>query len=263
MAIHPTAIVDSRAELDPTVDVGPYCIIDAEVRIAAGCRLVHQVYLTGWTEIGENCVLHPGVIVGHEPQDTKYKGQRSFCRIGRGTILREYVTVHRGTIPESSTVIGENCYLLGASHVAHNGRLGNHVTLINNVLLAGHVQVGDRVTIGGGAAVHQFVRVGELAMIAGNSRVTMDVIPFALTDPEGRIIGLNRVGLRRAGIPDADLEEVRRAFRLLFGGATKFQEAVAKLNAFVATHSGRTLRDFLHTESSRGFAGRTRRKKEA
>ncbi|UCF32391.1 MAG: acyl-[acyl-carrier-protein]--UDP-N-acetylglucosamine O-acyltransferase, partial [Phycisphaerales bacterium] len=115
MAIHPTAIVDPKAELDPTVEVGPYCIIEANVHVAAGCVLMHNVYLTGWTEIGENCVLHPGVIVGHAPQDVKYDGSRTYCRIGRNNILREYVTIHRGTTPESVTTVGDDCFLLAGS----------------------------------------------------------------------------------------------------------------------------------------------------
>jgi len=262
LAIHPTAIIDPRAELGADVEVGPYCIVERHVRIGPGCRLLHHVFLTGWTEICEGCVLHPGVIVGHEPQDTKYHGERSFCRIGRGTILREYVTIHRGTVPESETVVGENCFLLGGSHVAHNCRVGNDVTLINNVLLAGHAQIADRATLGGAAAVHQFVRIGELAMISGAGRVTMDVAPFALLDVEGRVIGLNRVGLRRAGLPREDLEEIRQAYRTLFGGGLPFQAAVAQLDGAIRTPSGQKLLEFLQTPTTRGIAGRSRRRKQ-
>lgn len=259
MSIHPSAVIDPKAELDSSVRVGPYCVIDGHVRIAAGCRLYHGVYVTGWTQIDEDCELHPGVIVGHEPQDKKYQGQRSYCRVGRGTILREYVTIHRGTTEESETVVGEGCYLLGGSHVAHNCEVGNRVTLINSVLLGGHVRVGEGATFGGGAVIHQFVRVGALAMIAGNARITMDVLPFALTDFEGRVAGLNRIGLRRAGMAREDIAEVREVFRILFRSGLPFSDAVGRLDRT----SGSEVRDrivaFLQEKSARGVAGRSRR----
>lgn len=259
MAIHPTAIVDRKAEIDDTAEVGPYSVIDAHVRVGAGCRLYHGVYLTGWTEIGENCELHPGVIVGHTPQDTKYNGERSYCRIGRDTIIREYVTIHRGTLPESETVVGEGCFLLGSSHVGHNCTVGHRVTLIQGTLLGGHVVIQDRVTLGGAAVVHQFARVGELAMVAGNARVTMDVVPFALTDSQGRIAGLNRIGLRRAGMPPEHVAELRRAYRLLFGRDSRFREAIRRLAEIVEFPPGQRLLRFVEDESRRGIAGRTRK----
>lgn len=261
MAIHPTAVVHPRAILDESIEVGPYCVIDEHVRVGRGCRLYQHVYLTGWTEIGEECVLHPGVIVGHEPQDVKYHGERSYCRVGRRTILREYVTIHRGTTPESDTVVGESCFLLGGSHVAHNCRVGNYVTMVNAALLAGHVEVGDRVMVGGAAVVHQFVRIGEMAMISGNARVPKDVLPFALVNVEGRVAGMNRVGLRRAGVTAEESREVRELYRVLLsssgGHAARLAEAarIAKLSA------GQRLVAFASGDSRRGLAGRGRRAK--
>ena len=259
MSIHPSAIIDRQAEIDSNVAIGANCVIDAGVRIRSGCRLYHNVYVTGWTEIGSDCELHPGVIVGHIPQDTKYTGAKSYCRIGRGTVLREYVTVHRGTVPESETVVGEECFLLGGSHVGHNCTVADRVTLINHVLLGGHVQVGPRVTMGGAAAVHQFVRVGELAMIAAVGRVVMDVPPFALTEPTGRIAGLNRVGMRRAGMSREEMDDVRNAYRILLGRETFFRAAVERLGGEVKTPAGRRLLAFLQQESKRGVAGSSRR----
>ncbi len=258
MAIHPTAIIDPKADLDSSVEVGPFCVIDAHVRVAADCRLYHNVYLTGWTEISTACELHPGVIVGHAPQDVKYQGARSYCRIGPGTILREYVTIHRGTDLESETVVGENCFLLGGCHVGHNCRVGNDVTIINNALLAGHVQVGNRVTIGGGAALHQFVRVGELAMIAGFARAGKDIAPFGLTDAAGHIAGINRVGLRRANFPKTHIQDIREAYRILFGQGLPFREALSRLETAVKTPPGKQILRFVQAESTRGIAGRTR-----
>jgi len=233
-------------------------VIDAHVQIASGCRLYHNVYLTGWTQIGEDCELHPGVIVGHAPQDIKYAGQRTYCRIGRGTILREYVTVHRGTEPESETVVGEDCFILAGSHVGHNCRVGRGVTLINNTLLGGHVTVEDRATLGGAAGIHQFVRIGELAMVAGCARVVMDVVPFALADTDGRVAGINRVGLRRAGMPREHVLEIREAYRTLFALGLPFREAVEKLANDVKTPPGLRLLKFLQCESRKGIAGRPR-----
>lgn len=258
MAIHPTAVIHPKAELADDVEVGPYCVIDEHVRIGPGCRLFQNVYLTGWTEIGNGCVFHPGVIVGHEPQDVKYRGERSFCRIGPNTVLREYVTIHRGTIPDSETAVGESCFLLGASHVAHNCRVGNHVTMVNAALLAGHVEVGDRVMIGGAAAVHQFVRIGELAMIRGNSRVPKDVVPFALMDEDGRVAGINRVGLRRAGITTEESREIREMYRVLLSTSLDHVARVARVEAMASTPAGKRLAAFVRGESRRGLAGRSR-----
>lgn len=258
MAIHPTATIDPKAELDPTVEVGPYCVIEGHVHVAAGCRLFHNVYLTGWTWIGENSVVHPGAIVGHEPQDTKYRGERTYCRIGRGAILREYVTVHRGSTPESETSIGEDCFLLVGSHVGHNCVVGNRVTLINDVLLGGFVEIGDGATLGGAVGVHQFVRIGELAMIPGMARVTKDVIPFALLGMDGHLAGLNRVGLRRAGIPREQVQEIREAYRTLFSSDLLLSQAIERLAGQVKSAPCERLLRFLQHESSRGFAGRSR-----
>jgi UDP-N-acetylglucosamine acyltransferase len=259
MPIHPTAIVHPQADLHSSVTVGPFCVIEGHVQVGAGCRLYQNVYLTGWTQIGPDCELHPGVIVGHAPQDIKYKGERSYCRIGRGTILREYASIHRGTVPESATVVGEDCFLLAGSHVGHNCALGNRVTLINNALLGGHVVVGDGATIGGAAAVHQFVRIGELAMIAGNARVRQDVLPFALTDVEGRVAGMNRVGLRRAGIPRDHVADIRNAIRILFAAGSPLEHRLEQLASAVQSPPGHRLLQFVRATSKRGLAGRSRR----
>lgn len=258
MAIHPTAIVDSKAEIDGSVEVGPFCVIEGNVRIAGGCRLYQNVYLTGWTTIEEDCVLHPGVIVGHEPQDVGYEGGRSFCRIRRGTILRENVIVHRGTKPESETVVGEECFLLGGAHVAHNCTLGNRVTMINNVLLAGHVEVEDDVTLGGAAMVHQFVRIGTLAMITGNARVRRDIPPYAIVTIEGLVAGLNRVGLRRAGLSREDSTAIREAYRIIYADGSTSRDAAERIAAMGDAPPLTTLAAFLRKECRRGLARRSR-----
>ena len=187
-------------------------------------------------------------------------GKTMIPEIGQGTILREYVTIHRGTVPESETVVGEGCFLLAGSHVGHNCRLGNYVTLINNALLAGYVEVGERATVSGGAGVHQFARIGELAMVSGNARVSMDIVPFALVDGDGRIVGLNRVGLRRANVPREDVADIRAAFRTLFGSKLPFREVIERVTREVRTLCGRRLVQFLQATSQRGIAGGSRRR---
>lgn len=257
MSIHPTAIVDRKAEIDNSVEIGPYCVIDANVRIEKNCRLYHGVYLTGWTEIAEGCVIHPGAIVGHAPQDMKYKGDRSYCRIGKNTIIREYVTIHRGTVPDSETVIGEECFILAGSHIGHNCKIGHHVTMINDVLLGGYVEIGDRANIGGRAGIHQFVRIGELAMISGMSRVVQDVIPFSISDGSGKIVGMNRIGLKRSEIPGNQIEDIRQAYRVIMDRGYSFQDTIDHLVKIVSTPAGHRLLKFLQTDSKRGFSGRS------
>ncbi len=262
-SIHPTAIVNAKAELGADVSIGPFCVIDGDVTIGRGCKLYQGVYVTGWTEIGDDCVLHPHVIVGHEPQDTKYAGERTFCRIGRRTILRENVSIHRGTTPETTTVVGEDCFLLGGSHVAHNCTVGNHVTLINNAMLAGHVTIGDRCTLGGGTGVHQFVRIGELAMVRGNARVPMDVVPFAMIDSTGKIAGINRVGVRRSSLDQSALEQIRNAYRVLFErGGGSFESGVHQLQEIAKSEVEHKILAFVKETSKRGLAGMSRGRSE-
>jgi len=255
MAIHPTAIVSPDAHVDASVEIGPYTVIDSEVRLGAGCIIGPHVYITGWTTIGEHCCIHSGAVIGEAPQDVKYDGSRTFCEIGPGCIIREHVTIHRGTTPESTTKIGARCFFLASSHVAHNCVVGDEVTLINGALLAGHVTLGDRVTFGGQAAAHQFTRIGRLSMLAGDTSLTQDVPPFALTDRDGHIAGLNRVGMRRAGMSREEVADVREAYRRLYPPGRCTPEAVPD---GVTTDAGRVVAEFVTQESKRGLTGRSR-----
>lgn len=258
MPIHPTAIVHDGARIAGDAEIGPFCVVDEHVSIGAGCRLMQGVYVTGHTELGESCVIHPYAIVGHEPQDLKFPGERSFARIGARTVLREFVQVHRGTAPESETVLGEDCYLMVAAHVGHNCRIGNHVIIANGTLLAGHVTVEDHANISGNAVVHQFCRIGERAMLQGHSGVGRDIVPFAIVDRMGLVVGINSVGLRRAEVPKEDILALREAFRLLYGKGTVFSAAVEQLADGATSPYVRKLVRFLQAESKRGFAGKSR-----
>ena len=217
MPIHPTAIVSPKAELDSSVEVGPNAIVEEHVKIGAGTRVWANAYVTGYTEIGRDNEIHMGAVVGHEPQDLKFdRACRSYLRIGDRNVFREYCTVHRGTDPESTTAIGNECYLMAAAHVGHNCVIGNNVIIVNCALLAGHVHVSDCAFISGGAVIHQFTHIGRLAMLSGNARVSMDVPPFTLAAERNEIHALNLVGLRRAKIPMAAIAELKKLFKLFY-----------------------------------------------
>lgn len=258
MAIHPTAIVDPKAEVDPTADIGPYVIIEGPVKIGAGTRVYPHAFLTAWTEIGAGCQIHPGAVIGHAPQDLAYGGDETYCRIGDETIVREGASIHRGTDPGSETVVGRRCFIMANAHVAHNCRLGDEVKLVNNVLLAGHVRVGAGAFISGGTGIHQFVRIGELAMIGGNSSVTMDVPPYFTAVRLGYCAGVNTVGIRRAGFTPEQRHDVKQAYRILYRSGAPFREAIERLADAVTTDAGRRILAFLREPSRRGITGGVR-----
>jgi len=216
MTIHPTAVIDPKAEIDSEVDVGPYVVIEGSVKIKRGSRLMAHVYVTGWTEIGADNEIHPGAVLGDAPQDKAYKGQESYLRIGDRNVIREYVQVHRGTAAGSATEIGNDNYLMATSHVGHNCKLGNDVILANGALLGGHVEVGNNVFISGNCVVHQFVRIGDYALMRGLSGTSRDVPPYAIVDWQHTVRGVNVVGLKRAGFDDQRIRAIRAAFRTLF-----------------------------------------------
>lgn len=253
MPIHPTAIVDKKAEIDPTADIGPYVIIDGPVRIGAGTQVMAHAYLTGWTEIGRNCRIHPGAVIGHEPQDLAFKGLESYCRVGDETIIREIVTIHRGTEPGSATEIGWRCFLMAASHVAHNCKLGDDVKLANGVLLAGYVHVGSGSFLGGNAVVHQFVRIGELVMVSGLAGLSMDLPPYMMAAHRNQCVSINIVGLRRAGFSPEQIKEVRQAYRLLYRSGLTLGKALEQLVDSVTTDAGRRIVEFIRQPSKRGI----------
>jgi UDP-N-acetylglucosamine acyltransferase len=255
MPIHPTAIIDPRAEIDPTADIGAYAIIDGPVRVGPGARVYPHAYLAGWTEIGANCEVHPSAVVGHPPQDLAYHGEETYCRIGEGTIIREGVTIHRGTKAGSATIVGKHCFLMANSHIGHNCEVGDEVKMANGALLAGHVHVGDGAFLSGNSAVHQFCRIGELVMVRGLNPVIMDVPPYFTVSHSGLCAGINAVGLRRGGFTAAQRSDVQHAFRTLYRSGMIFQKAVEQLAATVTTDAGRKIVEFLQAPSKRGIAG--------
>lgn len=216
MGIHPTAVIDPRAEIHSEVEIGPYVVVDGPVKIERRTRVMAHAYITGWTEIGKENEIHPGAVLGDAPQDKAYHGEESYLRIGDHNIFREYVQVHRGTAPGSSTVIGNHNFLMASSHVGHNCRLGDHIVLANGALLGGYVEVGDHAFISGHCVVHQFVRLGELSLMRGLSATSRDVPPYSIVDWQHRVRGVNVLGLKRAGFDERRIREIKEAFRVLF-----------------------------------------------
>jgi UDP-N-acetylglucosamine acyltransferase len=231
MAIHPTAIISRNAELDSTVEVGPYVIIEDHVRIGANTRILAHAHLSGYTEIGQDNQIHMGAVIGHVPQDVKFDPKsRTYLRIGDRNIFREYCTVHRGAKPEGATVIGDDCFLMGQCHVGHDCVIGNGVIICNGACVAGHSHIGDRTYLSGCVLIHQFTHVGRLVMFSGAARVSMDIPPFTLATERNEVHALNLVGIRRAKIPAPAVSEIKRLFRLFYhsglNGTKALEEAM-------------------------------------
>lgn len=252
--IHPTAIVDRRAEIDPAAEIGAYAMVEGGVRIGPQCVIWPHAFIAAGTTLGRAVQVHPFAVVGHPPQDRAWKGAPSYTQVGDETLIREHVSVHRGTAPESTTVIGQRVFLMAAAHVAHNCVVEDDVVLANGVLLAGHVRVGRRAFLGGNAVVHQFCRIGELAMIGGGLRVPNDVPPFMMVGPGG-VVGPNVVGLRRADFTSEQRAELRLAHRTLYRSGLLFRDAVQRVAETVRTEAGRRLVEFLQAPSKRGITG--------
>ena len=229
MSIHPTAVIDKRAEIDPGADIGPYVVIEGPVKIKRGTRVMAHAYLTGWTEIGADNEIHPGAMLGDAPQDKAYKGAETYLKIGDRNIFREHVQVHRGTVAESATIVGDDNFLMTNSHVGHNCKLGNQIVIANGALLGGYVEVGNNVFISGNCVVHQFVRIGDFALMRGLSGTSRDVPPFAIVDWQHTVRGVNVVGLKRAGFDDRRIREIREAFRVLFRKGRNLSLAVKEI----------------------------------
>jgi len=229
MGIHQTAIVANSAEIDPTAEIGPGVMIEEGVCIRSGVRVMPNAYIHKGTEIGEGTVIHTGAVIGNEPQDYQYKGAETFTRIGRNNIIREYVTVHRGTAEGSATVIGDNNFLMVQSHVGHNCRIEDDVVVANGALLAGHVQVEKGAFISGNVVFHQFCRVGRYSMIGGFTGVNKDVPPYMLVRGPSVIRGINLVGLRRAGFSREVRKEIKEAYKIFFLSGASRGEALARI----------------------------------
>jgi UDP-N-acetylglucosamine acyltransferase len=234
--IHPTAIVDSGAELDEDVEIGAYSLVGAHVKIGRATRVMPHVFLDGWTTIGEHCTLFPFASIGSQTQDLKFKGGVTFGEIGDHTTLREYVTVNSGTNEGDVTRVGSGCHIMAYAHVAHQCIVGNGVIIANAGTLAGHVIVEDNAVIGGLCGIHQFVRVGRLSIMGGCSKATQDIPPFMMADGNPVVIhGPNSVGLQRHAVPEATRRLLKEAFRILYRENLATRAALEKIKTELAS----------------------------
>lgn len=230
MKIHPTSIIHSDAQIGPEVEIGPYSVIDKGVIINRGVKIGSHVYIEGETEIGENCEIFTGAVIGTPPQHTKYRNEKTKVSIDEGTIIREYVTIHRGTAIKGITRVGKRCMLMAYSHVAHDCTIDDEVILSNAAALAGHVEIEKYAVIGGLVAVHQFVRIGELVLLGGGAMVSMDVAPFTCAvGDRARLYGLNLVGLKRRGYSLETIRNLKKAYRLIFRSGLILKQALVQV----------------------------------
>ncbi len=251
--IHPTAIVDSRAELGCDVVVGPFCIVEAGAVIGDRCLLESRSVIKSRTVLGTDNEIGEGAVVGGKAQHLHQHDPGGTLVIGSHNRLRENVTLHRGWSNEAQTIVGDHNLLMVGCHVGHDCRVGSHCVLVNHVLLGGHVQVEDRAYLGGAVAVHQFCRIGRLAMIGGLARVTQDVPPFVMVEGGvNQIVGLNKVGLRRNGYSPEQILQLKAAYRLIYREGRRWSDVLAILERDFATGPAAAFHDFLRI-GKRGF----------
>ncbi len=230
MRIHPTASVAKSAKLAESVIVGPYTIIGENIAIAAGTKIGAFCVIEGNVTIGKDCEIFTGAVIGSQPQDLKFKGEKTFLEIGDNNIIREYCTFNPGTGEGGRTVVGDNNLFMAYSHVAHDCRVGSGCVIANNGTLAGHVTIEDKAVIGGLVAIHQFVRIGMLSIIGGCSKVVQDIPPYSTCDGHpARVYGLNLVGLRRNNAPRESIHQLNHAFKILFNSGLSVKHALGVL----------------------------------
>ena len=258
--IHSSAIVDERARIGENVRIGPWCMVGPHVTLADGVHLHASVIVDGHTTLREGVEVYPFVTIGLAPQDLKYAGEPTFCEIGAGTVLRENVTIHRGTAQgEALTRVGSNCLVMANAHIAHDCLIGDRVIIVNNVVMGGHVEIADDAKVMGSAALHQFVRVGRGAVVGGVCGVEMDVIPYgSVLGNRARLVGLNWIGLKRSGVAPDEMQAMRRAFRELYprhGGSETVLEARIAAVRIEYGHLPRIaeMLDFMEAPSHRGL----------
>ena len=232
MSIHPLAAVSPYALVGSNVRIGPFTVIEPGVEIGDGCSLAARVVVRSGTSLGRNNQVFEGAVLGGLPQHLHMPEFPGRLVIGDGNVIRENVTIHRAMEADKATRVGNGCLLMVGAHVAHDCTLGDNVILTNNAMLAGHVSVGDRAYVSGGVAVHQFCRIGRLAMVGGLARVRQDVPPFVTVDGgTTMVVGLNRVGLRRAGFTPQQMHELKEAYRLIYRSGLPWDEMLAALEA--------------------------------
>lgn len=232
--IHPTAIVDPKAQIPASSKIGPFCVIGADVVLGEECELLSHVVLGGPMRMGRNNRVFPFTTLGLEPQDLKFKGERTQLEIGDNNVIRESVTIHRGTPGGGGvTRIGSNCLVMAYVHIAHDCLIGNNVIMANAATLAGHVTVQDNAAVGALCPVHQYVRIGAHSYIGGGTTITRDVLPFSRTSAarEAKAYGINSVGLERKGFSKERIQKIHHAYRVLLNSKLNTSQALEKLRS--------------------------------
>lgn len=230
--IHPTAIVDPKAEIAEDVGIGPYSVIEKDVFIGDGTRIGPHVIIREGTRIGRQCHIFQFSSIGEAPQAFAYKGEKTYLLIGNQNIFREFVTIHRGTVPGGGkTIIGDNNYFMAYAHVAHDCQIGNQVVMANGATLAGHIQIEDHAIIGGLSAVHQFCQIGTHAFLSGLTGVSLDIPPYTLASgSRAKLFGLNLVGLKRHHFSEETLRALKKAYRTIFRSGLTLEKAIRQLS---------------------------------
>jgi UDP-N-acetylglucosamine acyltransferase len=236
MGIHPLAFVGSGATLGSDVEVGPFARVADDVVLGDGVVVRSHASILDGVRLGAGCSVHEGAVLGGDPQNRAYRGDRTYLQIGPRTTLRECVTISRGTKAGAATLIGSDCTLMAASHIGHDCRVGDRVTIANAVLVAGHCEIHDAATMGGGSVVHQFARIGRLAMVGGLTGLRQDAPPFMLTAgaPPALVYGVNRIGLVRASVSQEARRELKEAYRILYRCGLNTSQAVERIRAELA-----------------------------
>lgn len=252
--IHKTAIIEPGAEIGKNVTIGPYSVIESDTRIGDDCIIGPHVSIMRYTTLGDKCKVHAGAVLGDLPQDLSFAGGETFAKIGSGCEIREGVTIHRGTKPGTATEIGNGCFLMALSHFAHNVKLGNNVIVANAAFLGGYVEVAERVFISGGVGIHQFVKVGRLAMLGGNSGISKDVPPFCtIRSITLNIIGgMNLVGMKRAGVTPVERAQIKEAYKLVYRSGLNTSQAVEKMKSLYTSGPALEFCSFI-AQSKRGI----------
>lgn len=255
--VHPSAMVDPSARLGDNVEIGPGSIIGPDVDLGEGTIIGPHAVIKRWTRLGINCRVESGCVLGGEPQDFKYSGERTYLLIGNNNIIREFTTIHRATGEGMATEIGDNNLIMAYCHIGHNCNIGSRVTMANMVGISGHVVIEDRVVFGGMVGVHQFVRFGRLAMVGGFSKVVQDVPPYMMADGRpSRVYGLNVLGLRRAGVMTATRAGLKQAYKFIYRSDMNLSQAIEAIETEVDPSDERDyLLDFLRNVRL-GFGGR-------
>jgi UDP-N-acetylglucosamine acyltransferase len=249
-----TARIHPDASIGEGVSIGEFCVVESDVEIGAGCVLEPYVYVKRWTTLGERNQISAGTVLGTDPLDKSFDpAARSYLRIGNGNQIREHYTISRGTQAESATEIGDENYIMTSGHIAHNCKVGNRTVICSCALVAGYVEVEDQAFISGGVVVHQYSKIGRLAMIGGNTRVNSDVPPFFLYSGFNvAAMGLNLVGLKRAGYKHSDIAALKRAYQILYRSGLKLADALERIEIEVRTPETRHLVEFVR-RSERGI----------